>query len=173
MCKMIISAGGFLNFFKILVFWVVKGVKGQKMVQNDKKSLSCSISQEPYIIWLSFMVMCKMMLSLGFFFQFFQILIFQIVREVKLQKTVQNDKKLCPSCFISQEPYIIWLSFMICMCKMIISPGFFSVFQNFDFESCQEAERAKKVPKWQEILPVSLRISGTIHHMIVIFGAHV
>ena len=26
----------FFRFFKILIFWVVSGVKGQRMVQNDK-----------------------------------------------------------------------------------------------------------------------------------------
>ena len=41
----------FFYFFKILIFWVVRRVKGQKMVQNDKKLCSSrSISQEPYII---------------------------------------------------------------------------------------------------------------------------
>ena len=39
-------------FFTILIFWLVRRVKGQKIVQNTKKfCLSCSISQEPYIIW--------------------------------------------------------------------------------------------------------------------------
>ena len=28
------------HFFKISIFWVVGGVKGQKVVQNDKKILS-------------------------------------------------------------------------------------------------------------------------------------
>ena len=28
------------HFFKISIFWVVSGVKGQKVVQNDKKILS-------------------------------------------------------------------------------------------------------------------------------------
>ena len=46
-----------------------------------------------------------------FFFHFFKILIFWAVRRVKRQKMAQNDKKLCPSSFISQEPYIIWSSF--------------------------------------------------------------
>ena len=32
---------------------------------------------------------------------------------------------------------------------------------------------AKNSPKWQQILSVSPSISGTVHHMIVIFGAHV
>ena len=40
-----------------MIFWVHRGVEGPKMVQNDKKfCLLHSISQEPYIIWLSFMV---------------------------------------------------------------------------------------------------------------------
>ena len=34
---MIISLGVFFNFFKVLIFWVVRGVKGQKNSQNDKK----------------------------------------------------------------------------------------------------------------------------------------
>ena len=39
--------------FKISIFWVVRGLKGQKMTQSDKKFyLSHSVSQEPYIIWL-------------------------------------------------------------------------------------------------------------------------
>ena len=43
----------FFHFFKILIFWAVRGVKGQKTAQNDKKfCLSHFISQEPYIRWL-------------------------------------------------------------------------------------------------------------------------
>ena len=44
-----ISMRFFLNFFKILIFWVVSGVKGQKIVQNDKKIPSRFIPQEAYI----------------------------------------------------------------------------------------------------------------------------
>ena len=33
---MVISPGVFFQFFKILIFWVVRGVKWQKTVQNDK-----------------------------------------------------------------------------------------------------------------------------------------
>ena len=47
----------FFLFFKILIFQVVSGVKGQKLAKNDKQfCLSRSISQEPYIIWSSFVV---------------------------------------------------------------------------------------------------------------------
>ena len=87
----------FFHFSKILIFWVHRGVKGQKMVQNDKKfCLLPSISQESYIIWLSFIVhICKMIISSGVFFHFSKILIFWVHRGVKGQKMVQNDKKFC------------------------------------------------------------------------------
>ena len=40
MFKMIIPPGVF-SFFKILIFWVVRGwVKGQKIAQHDKKIIS-------------------------------------------------------------------------------------------------------------------------------------
>ena len=32
-----ISPGFFFHFFKILIFWVVSGVKGEKNDPNDKK----------------------------------------------------------------------------------------------------------------------------------------
>ena len=105
------------------------------MVQNKKFYPLHPISEEPYIVWLSFMVhMCKMIISPGIFFNFFKILIFWGVVGVgweggvgvKVQKMVQNDKKFCrSSCSISQEPYIIWLSFMVHICKMIIPSVFF------------------------------------------------
>ena len=46
MCKMIISPVVFSIFFLILIFRIVSGVKGQEMVQNDKKKLSISA---PYL----------------------------------------------------------------------------------------------------------------------------
>ena len=127
MCKNDNISRCFFQFFKILIFQVVRGwggggrVKRQKTVQNDKKFCrSRFISQEPYITWLRFMVhICKMIISPGFFIHFFKIFIFWVVRGVKGQKVVQNDKKFCPSRFISLEPYIIWLSFMVQMCKMM------------------------------------------------------
>ena len=104
------------------------------------------------------------------FFHFFKSLIFWVRRGVKGQKTVQNDKKLCLSCTISQEPCIIWLSFLVQMCK-IVSPGVFFQCQNFDFPGCQGAESAKNGPKWQKKLSITPYISGTICHMIFIYGA--
>ena len=94
------------------------------------------------------------------FFSVFKFLIFWVVRGVKGQKMVQNDKTFCLSCSISQEPYIIWLLLMLHMCKMIISLAFFFIFFKNGLE-------------WQKIMFVALHISGTIHHVIVIYGAYV
>ena len=38
---------------------------------------------------------------------FSKFLIFRVVRGIKMQKMFQNDKKLCRSCSISQEAYIM------------------------------------------------------------------
>ena len=79
------------------------------MAQNDKKlCLSHFISQESFIIWMSFMVvhLCEMMISVGIFFVFFKFLIFWVARGVKRQKMVQNEKKCCLLYSISQYLHI-------------------------------------------------------------------
>ena len=61
-----------------MIFWVVRGVKGQKIAQNRKEQLSCIVSQEQCGIWSWVLVhLCKMMLSPGVFFHFLKVLIFQ------------------------------------------------------------------------------------------------
>ena len=90
-------------------------IKQQIMVQNDKKLCPLhSLSQEQYIIGLSFMAhMCKMIISAGFFssffffFFFFLNLFFLFFMLVKWQKMSPNCKKFCPWCSISQEPCIM------------------------------------------------------------------
>ena len=42
MCKMMISPWIFFHFYEILIFWVVRGVKGQKVAQNKKLQLHLS-----------------------------------------------------------------------------------------------------------------------------------
>ena len=103
---MIIPLGRFFIFSKFC-FFLLLGVKKGKMVQNDRICPLHLISQDPYIIWLSFMVHMYKIKSPGVF------LIFQVVSRLKGQKMVQNDKKFCSSRFISQEPYIIWFSFLV------------------------------------------------------------
>ena len=94
----------FFSFFKILIFWVVSGVKGEKMAQNDKKlSLPHFISQEAYIMWSWFLVhMCKMMTSPDAFFIFSKVWFSGLFGGVKGQNMTQNDKKNCPSLYISR-----------------------------------------------------------------------
>ena len=60
----------FFIFFQILIFWTVKGVKGQKKAQNKKQlHPSCVISQKQYSIWSWFLVqLCILMIYLGFSF---------------------------------------------------------------------------------------------------------
>ena len=91
--------------------------------------------------------MFKMIISAGFFL----ILIFWVVRGVKEQKMVQNNKNICLSYFISQEPYIIWLPFMVHMCKMIISPGVFFSILKFWFSRLSGSWESKKWPKMTKI----------------------
>ena len=105
------------------------------------------------------------------FFHFFKILIFRVVKWVKGQKIVRNDKKFCLSCLISQEPYIIWSSFVVRICK--IPQWVFFIFSKFWFFGLLGGSRGKNGPKWQKTLSFALYISGTIHHMILIYGTHV
>ena len=139
MVQMIISPGIFFSFFILSKFWFSRfpgrgwgkegrggSSKGQKIVHKKLCPLHL-ISKEPYIIWLSFMVhKCKLMISPGVFFQNFDF-------SVKGHKMVQNEKRFCLFNTISQEPYIIWLSFVVGKCKMIISPGVFFIFSKFWF----------------------------------------
>ena len=57
----------------------------------------------------------------------------------------QNDKKLSHS--ISQEVYIIWLWFLVLMCKMMISPYKFFISSNFWFSGLLVGKKDKKWPK--------------------------
>ena len=117
------------------------------MIQNDKKSCPLHfISQEPYIICLSFMVHICKIISSGIFFYFSKILIFWVHRGIKGQQMVQNDKKFCLLHSISQKPYTR-LSFMVQVCKIIISPGVFFQFKKFWFSGLSGSWKGKKWPK--------------------------
>ena len=112
-CITIISLTIF-SYFKHFDFPGCRRVKVQKRVQNYKKiCLSRFISHEPHIIWLSFVVhKCKMIISPRSFSIFFKILIFQVVRRVKVQKMARNDKKLCQSClYISGNTHYMNFSY--------------------------------------------------------------
>ena len=64
---------------------------------------------------------------------------------------------------ISQEQYSIWSWFLIHLCKMMISPGFFFIFLKFSFLGCYGGKRAKNSLKWKgTIACVTHHISGTV-----------
>ena len=94
-----------------------------------KNCLSRSISQEPYIIWLSFMVqMCKMIICQGVFFRV-KILIFHVVKGWKGNKWPEMSKiYVCCTLYcrshISYDLHLLYT----CMYKRIISPGIFFIF---------------------------------------------
>ena len=102
-------SGFFFHSFKTLILWVVRGVKEQKMAQNEKKNLSVTLhmpgTMHQMIAIYGTLVqndeICR------YVFNFFKILIFWIVCGVKGQKMAKNDIKFCLSGSISQEPYII------------------------------------------------------------------
>ena len=87
------------------------------------------MSQEPYIIWLSFVLYkCKMITYPCFFFIFSKFWFFGLLGGWKGKKWPKMTKKLCPLHVLSQKPYIIWSLFMVQMCKRIISQGVFYLF---------------------------------------------
>ena len=120
------------------------------------------ISQELYIIWLSFVVYkCKMIISPGLFFYFFKNLFLWVVRRVKGQKMVQNDKKNFVLCtlYLRNHIYIIWSWLMVHMCKRIISPGTFYIFFNFYILGSVVGYKSKKWPKMTKIMSVTPYLS--------------
>ena len=53
---------------------------------------------------------------------------------------------------------------------MMISPGFFFIFDIFIFQGVTEVKGQKIAQDNKKILSVELHVSGTIHHMILING---
>ena len=153
---MMISSGGFF----ISKFWVFgkrakNGLKWQKIL-----SVALHISG---IIHNMIVISGTLVWNDGIsrrFFHSFNILIFWVVGRGKMAKMVHDEKKLYLSHSISQEPYIIWFSFKVHMCKMIISIGFFVIFSKFWFFSLSRGwgKRVKNSPKWQKIMSVVLHI---------------
>ena len=84
MCKIIICPGVFFNF-QILIFRVVRGLKRQKMAQNDKMLVSLRISGTVYHMTVIFGTHGKVMISPANFF-IFQNIDFWVFVGVKGQK---------------------------------------------------------------------------------------
>ena len=125
----------FFSFFQNFDFSCYRG-KGQKMAENGKKfCLSHSISQEPYIIWSSFMKnKCKMIISPRYFFHFFKTLIFLVVLTVKGQKMAQNEKNSARHfLYLKNHPSYDLSLWNTCVKGYL--HNFLYFFPNFDFQS--------------------------------------
>ena len=118
------------------------------MVQNEKKfCLSCSISQESYIIWFWFLVCVCKVISPGVFFMFSKFWFSAFMGGRGGGKRVKNSPKWQKILLrlIAQEPYVIWLSFVEYKCKMILSWAFF--FLRFWFFGLLQGSKGNKWPK--------------------------
>ena len=78
---------------------------------------------------------------------FFHFFIFWVVIGIKCKKWPKITKNFCLSHFISQEPYIIWLSFVVHKFKMIISAGCCFIFSKFYVSWSIMRKKGKKWPK--------------------------
>ena len=93
-----------------------------------------------------------------------------LFRGVKGQKIAQMTKNyVCHAWYLGN--HTSGSSFAIHKCKMIISPGFF--FSEFWFFRLLSGSKGKKWSKLTKAWSFALYISGTILHMILIYGAHV
>ena len=130
-----ISPSAFLVIFVKFSFsgllWGYKGKQWPEMKNNNY------IHHVPYLrnsiaydhdFWYN----CVKWWYLQVFFSTFWYFYFLGFRGVKGQKMTKDDKKICLLHLISQEPYIIWLSFMVHLCKSYLQE-LFSFFQNFNF----------------------------------------
>ena len=102
---------GFFHFFKILIFWVVSGVIGEKMAQNGKKTISATLHISGSIHHVIMILGC-----LG-------------GKRAKYDPKWQ--KKLALTLYLKNDTS--YDLFLIHMCKIMISPAIFLFFQNSDF----------------------------------------
>ena len=152
----------FFHFFEISIFWAVRGGKRAKNCLKMKNTNY--IRHTPYLrnsiaydhdFWYASVKWwyLQVFFSLFFFLLFFVIFIFQAVMGVKGQKMALDEKKVYLLHFISQETHIIWLLYMVHVCKMMISAGVFFIVSNFDSLVCWAGggggKRAKNGQKWE------------------------
>ena len=114
-----------------------------------------------------------MIISPGALFIFPKFWFFGLLGGSKGKKGPKWQKKLCLSPLISQEPYIIWSSFIVNMWKRIISPGFSSHFFKILIFGINSGEKEQKVAQMTKNFICGTNISGSIHYMSVIFGTQV
>ena len=161
MYKRIISPGVFFHFSEVLIFSVTGRVKKQKMAQNNKKVVC-------HILYLTkhksydhdFWHTCVNWWHLQYFFYFFRILIFQVVRGVKGQKMVQNDKKFyLAQSWLMLTTVLILLWFLVHVFKTMKSSASFFIFRILIFFIFRGIKGQKMTQNYQ-FQSATLSISG-------------
>ena len=161
-CRMILSPCALLIFSKLWFFALLQRSKGKQWPKMTKNSLLHLIFQESYFIWSSFMVrICKSRISPGAVYIFSKVEFSGSIVRLKGKKRPKYDKKLSVALQISgsinmivifsthvwnDDIYICWFQFLKVLLFRVVS-----------------AENVKN--------SVSLHISGTVPHAIVVFGA--
>ena len=175
-----ISPGVFFIFSDFWFSLLLGGRRGGcKRAKNgpkcEKKSVCCAPflrnhTSYDYHIWNSCL---KWSYLQEFFFHCSKILIFWVVRGIKGQKIAQNYKKVCGAWYLRNHTSYDHHLWYIRNCKMIISLGVFLFFQNFDFWVVRRVKGQKWSKMTKKTTSFGLYISGTIHHMILIYGTHI
>ena len=144
------------------------------MTQNDRKlCLSSYITQEAYIVCSWFWVhICKMMTSPDAFFIFSKFWFARLLGGERAKIGPKWQKIVSHS--VCQEWYPMWFWFLMHMCKMI-SPAIFFIFSKFWFFGFlgEGDVKKQKMTHNDQFQSVALYISGTVDHIIKIFGTQV
>ena len=164
----------FFQNFDFLGCWWGKRTRNGPNWQKSL-SVSCSLSLGTIHHIIVMIHMCKMISPGGDIFIFSKLWFSSLLGG----KRAKNGPKL--QIILSIALHISGLSCIVHICKMIIYPDtfiFFSFFQNFHFPGCRGGggggiSKGKNGTKWQKVLYVTPCISGTMQHMIFIYGAHV
>ena len=137
-------------YFKILIFWVVRGVIGQKMSQNDKKFLPATLCISGTIYQSCLYINHVMILLLQVWNNISRcfLLFFKLDSsgkyQVKMETLVENDEeKTHSSQPITQELQVIWFWIVVHLCKMISSGYFFHFMKILIFNPSRS--RKKKI----------------------------
>ena len=169
MCKRIIfPVDFFFSFFQNFNFL---GCKGAKNGPKWQKIMSAALHISGIIrSWFWFLVhMCKMITSPGTFFIFS--FYFPGCWGDKNAKTSTNDKTFCLSHSVS--PYLIWLRFLVHMCKMMIFPELFFHFFKILIFGVFSGVRGQKMTQIYQFKSVALYVYMSRDHIIKICGTQV
>ena len=128
----------FFHCFEILIFWIVSGVKGQKMVHISGTLHHMIVMYGVHVL--------NGNISRYFFFIVSKSWFSRLWGGERAKNDPKWQKNMSVTSYIS-GPYVIWSSFMVHICKRIISPYIFFIFSKFWFSGSLGGWKVKKWPK--------------------------